>query len=297
MLLVSVCLTTYNHEQYLERALDSILAQEVDFEYEIIIAEDCSQDRTRNICEEYKKRYPDLVKLILQEQNVGLIRNNVSLMNQASGKYIAVCSGDDYWCDTKKLQKQINFLQDNLDYSMCFTNAYEESNLPWEEYKREIYGTAQDKEYFGSQILEYLIVPASSVVFRNNLIDFDFLLKRKFYAEDLVMYLKLNEFGKIRGLSDITTVYTRHVDSVMIKEVQDIEMMLEKHITNFISIDEELNYKYHSIIRKDLALSYYKISKIKYKQKRILMFFYYFFKSLKYDILFSLKLLFKSIVT
>lgn len=296
MLLVSVCLITYNHEPYLRRAIESILAQEVDFKYEIIIAEDCSQDRTRNICEEYKEKYPDLVKLILQEQNVGLIRNYVSLMNQASGKYIAVCSGDDYWCDTKKLQKQINFLENNKDYSMCFTNAYEESNLPWDEHKKEVYGTAQDKEYFGSQILEYLIVPASSVVFRNNLIDFDFLLKRKFYVEDFVTYLKLNECGKIRGMSDITMVYTRHIGSIIVKTNLDREKGIMNNVTTLISTDKELNYKYHKIIKNNLSFIYYNEAKYEYKNGRKCKFLQYMFNSLSCSMFNTLKLLYNSIV-
>ena len=296
MLLVSVCLITYNHESYLRRAIESILAQEVDFKYEIIIAEDCSQDGTRNICEEYKEKYPDLVKLILQEQNVGLIRNYVSLMNQASGKYIAVCSGDDYWCDTKKLQKQINFLQDNLDYSMCFTNAYEESNFSWEGYKKEIFSNIEDREYKGNEIILEWIIPASSVVFRNKLIDFTFLLNSKFYAEDLVQYLKLNEFGKLRGMSDITTVYTRHENAITGHITSNREVVLEKYVKNLHSIDIELSYKYHKLIKKDLSIVYYKEAIYSYKNvKSIKKTFKYTFLSLLYAPCFFLRQLIRSI--
>lgn len=296
MLLVSVCLTTYNHEQYLERALDSILAQEVDFEYEIIIAEDCSQDKTRYICEQYKEKYPDLIKLILQENNVGLIRNNVSLMNKATGKYIAVCSGDDYWCDTKKLQKQIDFLQSNLDYSMCFTNAYEESNFSWEGYRKEVFSTIEDREYNGNEIILSWVIPASSVVFRNFLIDFSFLLKRKFYAEDLVLYLKLNEFGKLRGMSDITTVYTRHEGALTGNILEERSMKLKSYVLNIHSVDEELNYKYHAIFKRDLSLTYFNEAKYEYKNGKLLMFVKYIVSSFYYSPRNCIKLLCNSII-
>lgn len=295
--LVSVRILAYNHEKYITRAIESVLNQKCDFLYEILIGEDCSTDSTRLICLEYQKKYPDIIKLILNDNNIGLIKNYVNVTNEARGKYIACCAGDDYWCDDYKLTKQVDFLEKNSDYSMCFTNAYEESNFSWEEYRKEVYGTAEDKEYFGSQILEYLIVPASTVVYRNNLINYDFLLKREFFAEDLIMYLKLNEFGKLRGMSDITTVYTRHTSSIMFKNCEEREKGLKTNIKYLMLIDDELNYKYHNIIKRSLTIAHYNVAKLKYKNVNKYQFIRYLFKSLCYDSLLSLKLLLRSIIT
>ena len=282
--LLSVCVITYNHENYLERSLNSILSQNVDFAYEIIIAEDCSTDKTREICIEYQEKYPGTIKLVLQPTNVGLIKNYVSLMNSASGKYIAICSGDDYWCDNLKLKKQIDFLENNLDYSMCFTNAYEESNFSWEGYRKKVFADIYDKDYKGDEIILQWTIPASSVIFRNHMLDFSFLLNRVFYAEDLVMYLKLGELGKIRGMSDITTVYTRHENAITGNTKISRDVILNRYVTNLKSINKELNYKYYKIIKKDLSLVYYKYAKYEYKnRKSIIQLIKYMFLSILYS--------------
>lgn len=294
--LVSICVITYNHENFLARALDSILSQEMDFQYEIIIGEDCSQDTTRAICEQYKQKYSNEIQLILHEKNVGLIRNYVSIMTAAQGKYIAICSGDDYWCDPLKLKKQVVFLEQNLDYSMCFTNAYEESNFSWEGYRKEVFSSVEDREYKGDQIILDWVIPTSSVMIRNGLLDFSFLLKRTFYAEDLVQYLKLNECGKLRGISDITTVYTRHENAITGNVNTSREKTLNRYVTNLSSIDEELNRKYHMIITRDLSLVYYKEAKYLFKNGSKLKSIIYLIKSFNNSPIVMIKMLIKSIL-
>ena len=293
--LVSICVITYNHEQFLARALDSILSQEMDFQYEIIIGEDCSQDATRAICEQYKQNYSDVIQLILHEKNVGLIRNYVSIMTAAKGKYIAICSGDDYWCDSMKLKKQVAFLEQNIDYSMCFTNAYEESNFSWEGYQKKQFSNVEDREYKGDQIILDWIIPASSVMIRNGLLDFSFLLKRTFYAEDLVQYLKLNEYGKLRGMSDITTTYTRHENAIT-SNIISREKTLKKYVVNLLSIDVELNYKYRQIIKKDLSIVYYNEAKYMFKHVSCFTALTYFARAFWYNPICTINLLYKSVI-
>ncbi|MBP2283049.1 glycosyltransferase involved in cell wall biosynthesis [Flavobacterium sp. CG_23.5] len=111
--LLSVCLITYNHENYIKQAIDGILMQQVDFNWELIIAEDCSTDGTREILLEYKEKYPDFIKLILQEKNVGPAKNFLDLIQTPKSKYIAYCEGDDYWTDPLKIQKQVDILELN----------------------------------------------------------------------------------------------------------------------------------------------------------------------------------------
>lgn len=104
-IMVSVFMMTYNHENYIAQALDSILMQKINFGYEIIVGEDCSTDRTREIILSYAQRKPDLFKLILHDHNVGAKANQNAVLNACKGKYIAPCEGDDYWTDPYKLQK------------------------------------------------------------------------------------------------------------------------------------------------------------------------------------------------
>ena len=108
--LLSVCLITYNHNKYIREAIESILMQKVNFTWELIIADDFSTDGTREIVLEYKEKYPDFIKLILQEKNVGATRNWIDLIIAPKSKYIAYFEGDDYWTNPYKLQKQRDFI-------------------------------------------------------------------------------------------------------------------------------------------------------------------------------------------
>lgn len=121
--LLSVCLITYNHEKYVRQALEGILMQKVNFPIEVIIADDCSTDSTREIILEYKEKYPELIKLIFQKKNVGAAKNWKDLISSPAGKYIAYFEGDDYWINPLKLQKQVDFLEANESYSICFHNV------------------------------------------------------------------------------------------------------------------------------------------------------------------------------
>ncbi|WP_316811965.1 glycosyltransferase family 2 protein [Pedobacter heparinus] len=116
---VSICCLTYNHERYIAQAIEGFLMQKTNFPFEIIVGEDCSTDHTRIILEDYKSRYPDQIRLITSTANVGANVNAVRVFKAAGAEYIAVCDGDDYWTDPLKLQKQIDFLEQNEDYVMC----------------------------------------------------------------------------------------------------------------------------------------------------------------------------------
>ena len=122
--MVSIGMTVYNQEKYVARAIESILMQRVNFDYEIVIAEDCSTDRSREIVIEYAERYPDVIKLILQEQNVGLKAQSVCLKKTCRGIYRAQLEGDDYLVDPDRLQKQVDFLENNPDF-ICVSGRIE----------------------------------------------------------------------------------------------------------------------------------------------------------------------------
>lgn len=114
--LVSVVIVTYNHEEFISQAIESVLSQECTFRVELLIAEDCSTDNTKSIALKYAEEYPDLIKVLEREKNLGPTRNGYDAYIKCSGKYIATLDGDDYWTDVKKLQKQYDFLEQNKKY-------------------------------------------------------------------------------------------------------------------------------------------------------------------------------------
>lgn len=113
--LASICTRTYNLEKYIEQCLDSLLMQQTTFPYEIIIDDDCSTDATVEIVSRYAEKFPHIVKPNFRKQNVGLKLNLMGNLARASGNYIAICDGDDFWTDPLKLQKQVSFLEQDSD--------------------------------------------------------------------------------------------------------------------------------------------------------------------------------------
>lgn len=110
---VSVHMITYNHEPYIRQAIDSVLSQQVDFPFEIVIGEDCSRDNTRALALAYQERHPSIVRVITSGSNVGMMKNAHRTFEATRGKYVAYCEADDYWQDPLKLQKQVRFLEQN----------------------------------------------------------------------------------------------------------------------------------------------------------------------------------------
>jgi glycosyltransferase involved in cell wall biosynthesis len=120
---VSVCMLTYNHERFIAQAIESTIGQMTDFDYELVIGEDASTDRTREICEQYAAQHPGRIRLLTREHNLGMMDNFVRTWQACSGEYIALLDGDDYWIAQNKLQLQVDLLDANPAYAMCFTDA------------------------------------------------------------------------------------------------------------------------------------------------------------------------------
>jgi glycosyltransferase involved in cell wall biosynthesis len=208
--LVSITCITYNHEKYIAQAIDGFLMQETSFPYEIIIGEDCSTDNTREIIKRYCRQYPGLIKLVTSDSNVGARRNGIRIRNEAKGKYIAVCEGDDYWTDPHKLQKQVDFLEAHPDHVLCFhyINRVDKDNVP--VLLAEVDPVTQ--YYEGSDIFR-LTIPLLSVMFRNCL---------RFYPEEFVRCFNgdffllgmLSGYGKAARLGFVGGHYRVHSGGV-----------------------------------------------------------------------------------
>ena len=117
---VSVLMLTYNQEDYIDEAIRSVMLQQTDFDFELVIGNDASTDRTAERCQAWKLRYPERIMLVDREQNLGLIGNFMATYDLCRGTYIAICEGDDFWTDKTKLQRQVDFLDTHPDFSTCF---------------------------------------------------------------------------------------------------------------------------------------------------------------------------------
>lgn len=121
--LVSVCMTTYNHEAYIRQAIEGVLAQRTAFGVELVVGEDCSTDATAVVCREYAAKYPDRVRLLSGERNIGWRANYRRTFEACRGRYVAYCDGDDWWDDPQKLQLQVDLLEADPSCGMCCTAA------------------------------------------------------------------------------------------------------------------------------------------------------------------------------
>ena len=166
---VSIIMLTYNHEKFIAQAVKSALFQLTDFDYEIVIGDDCSTDRTQEIIRELAIKNPEKIRPILRQKNLGASKNFLSVLASCQGEYIAMLEGDDYWISPDKLQKQVDMLDANPELAISFHNIicfYEDgSKQPWEYCQRnqKPISTLED-------LLHGNFIPTCSVMFRNGLI-------------------------------------------------------------------------------------------------------------------------------
>ncbi len=126
--LLSVLMITYNHEKFIGRSIESVLAQKTNFNFELVIGDDHSSDHTLQVAQKYADKYPDRINLLSHSSNMGVIPNFEHTLKRCKGKYIAMLEGDDRWIDEQKLQRQVNFLEENPDYALCGGHTVSESN-------------------------------------------------------------------------------------------------------------------------------------------------------------------------
>lgn len=134
---VSVHMITYNHEPYIRQAIEGVMMQKTDFEFELVIGEDCSQDKTREICFEYQKKYPDKIRVLWWHENVSKLGGNSRRVRARSrGEFIALCEGDDYWIDPLKLQKQVDIMRRYPNVGICFCGSkiYRSNTGEWSQW-------------------------------------------------------------------------------------------------------------------------------------------------------------------
>lgn len=164
---VSVVMITYGHEKYIAEAIYGVLMQECDFELELIISNDCSPDKTDDIIQDILQTHPNSswIKYIKQEKNIGMMPNFELALQKAQGKYIALCEGDDYWSDSNKLRKQVDFMKKNRDYSMVFHSVNIKNEVPDVNFE---YPIPSRKILSFNDILSQHYIPTCSILFRSS---------------------------------------------------------------------------------------------------------------------------------
>ena len=200
---LSVFVVTYNQEKYIRQCLDSILMQKVDFDYEVVIGEDHGTDGTRAICEEYAKKYPQ-VRLLPLTENLGIARNWQRVLSECNGEYIAMCEGDDYWTNSLKLQKQVDFLEQHEQYELCFHKVTVTS---FREEETHMFDHLENRAYSDREIYDKWTILTSSVMYRNNKEYYSFPPEIKF--PDTYLFLKIMNRKQAYCLNINATVYRR----------------------------------------------------------------------------------------
>ena len=313
-ILLSVYCLTYNHEKYIRSALDGFVNQKTNFRYEVFVHDDASTDRTAEIILEYASKYPDIIKPIIQTENQyskGIKIALTYIIPRISGKYVAICEGDDYWCDPFKLQRQVDFLEKNTGYSACVHNTFKIDETKKILKKGRISNRKQDCDLCFEDIIkgaskEY---HTSSIVMRK-----EYCFNRPHYFNiakgygdyPLGVYLTTNE--KIRYLSDAMSVYRlystptswtsrnltkgvaeiAHFENVCAfleavkKEIgKDKRVYIDKAITEHKIKIAELKGNY-DIIKEEPYRALYKQKSFLYKLKyRIKQYFPWLYKILK----------------
>lgn len=191
--LLSIITITYNHESFIAKTIEGVLMQRVNFSIEFIIAEDCSTDNTLGIIVEYQKKYPDLIKVITSESNVGAVLNERRAMLAAKGKYIAFCEGDDYWTDPFKLQKQVDFLEQNPDYSVTFHRCEHidaENNEIMQDKCDYMFENdeKQGVEIIIKMFFKQWITQPLTMVFRRDMLDLNMTMHYNYYRDMHLIY-------------------------------------------------------------------------------------------------------------
>jgi glycosyltransferase involved in cell wall biosynthesis len=210
--LVSVSCITYNHAPYIRQCLDGFIMQKTNFCFEVLIHDDASTDGTTEIIKEYEAKYPDIIRPLYEEENQWIKGRRGSIIfnyPRAKGKYIALCEGDDYWTDPLKLQKQVDFLEENPDYAICFhpvKKRDEQKNIIVDNYYRG--GAAETTDIYDLAKGNY--IATLSVMFRKNQQVLDIFETNTFSMGDYPLHMLNAQYGKIKKLPDVMAVYRMH---------------------------------------------------------------------------------------
>jgi len=240
---VSVAMITYNHERFVAQAIESALEQEVDFEYEIVIGEDRSTDNTREIVFEFQRRRPDRIRLLLRENNLGMIQNFVQTLQACCGEYVAILESDDFWTSSLKLQKQVEFLDSHPECAICFHNV----TMMYEDGSEEPYCSQNQKTI--STLKDLLLsnfIPNCSVMFRRGLFGEFPAWYYSMGMGDRPLHILNAQHGAIGYIDEVLGTYRVHSGGVWSAQSHDRGLREEFHM--YEAVNAHLGFKYDHIV-------------------------------------------------
>lgn len=261
--IVDINLITYNHEKFIAQAINSVLEQKTNFEFRLIIGDDCSTDKTQSIVKDYAQQYPARIKTVLLSEHLGLYHENrigIQVLKSSTAKYIALLDGDDYWTSPYKLQMQINLLEKNQDCTICFHNAYNLSEDGTQRPYLECWGISPKSRFTLEDILFSNFLPTCSVVFRNRFIE---KLPKEFYqvlAGDWFLHVMNAQHGDILYLDEIWGVRRQHKGG-LVSGKSRMEILLA-NVEIIKTIDAYLKYKYTDKAQEKLDYLYQEIENL-----------------------------------
>lgn len=269
--IVSIDCITYNHEKYITDAIESFLMQKTNFDYEILIHDDASNDKTADIIREYERKYPEIIKPIYQTENQYSkgIQTNIFNLQRAKGKYIAICEGDDYWTDPYKLQKQVDYMEVHPECTLCFHNAMvvngnKEIINPL-MISEELYG----KRYNAGQMALVGFIPTASKMCLRYTMDNIPNWYKSSVVGDYPSQLIATSYGHAYCLSEVMSAYRTNISGSSTSKLTNSKGYINRLLAfnkGFISILDNFNnfsnYKYKDDVEKarlkyEFGLLYY----------------------------------------
>jgi|SRR5215469_7076428 len=253
---LSVMMITYNHERFIAHAIESVLVQQVNFDYEIVIGEDCSTDGTRAVVMDFHRRYPDLIVPLLRDRNLGAMRNFAETLAACKGKYVALLEGDDYWIRKDKLQTQIDFLDEHSDHAICCHRAQFVDETGADQSR--VYPTLPAGSYGIADLFHENWIVACSVMYRwgsvGSLPGWFLTLK----MGDWPLHILVGRAGKIHLMDDVMSVYRIHQGGIW--SSQPLISRQRETIRMLKALHKYLGSMYTDAIQRTLAQSYFQMA-------------------------------------
>lgn len=274
--LVAIKCLTYNHEPYIRDALEGFVMQKTNFRFVAIVHEDASTDGTANIVREYAEKYPDIIKPIFETENQYSKKNSsltkimAKALEATGAKYIAMCEGDDYWTDPHKLQKQVDFLEENSEYGMCYTRIHNLDDC------KGVLGDAWGGplQTFSDLLEKSNTIPTLTVLFKQSLVT-------KYYEAikpqdknwpmgDYPMWLYFAYESKIKFINEVTGVYrilpesASHTNNNLkwlkfCKAYRDIRLFFANRYNCLAEFEDTIRYSYFRLLLRRFTLNNFEL--------------------------------------
>lgn len=227
-ILISTIIPSYNRADTVGQTIDSILAQKVDANIEIVIGDDCSTDNAREVLGQYQQKYPDIIRLFLREQNMGLGANWAQCVKDCRGEFICNCDNDDYWHNPNKLQLQLDYMESHPESNICITNHRTHNRSTGEIKEVEVtldHSDIQMQCWNGGRFCNATIMYRAD--FMKAHLDLDEFIKRRFSLQDWPAWVILTAYTDIDLLPESTATFG--IETVSITRPDSVERLAKRY--------------------------------------------------------------------